>query len=126
MRAGPERRLQEAITEFSAAALPATVWWGCIPGGDGRATRAPGYRSGTPDWLVIFEGRAMFFELKAPKGIAAVTQKDAAYQLHKAGAMVHLIRSLEGYEEALRIAGVPLRATTDGKQLLRDAARRVA
>jgi hypothetical protein len=121
MRAGPERRLQQAIAEFSAVALPDTVWWGCIPGGDGRRTLAPGYRSGTPDWLVIFEGRAIFFEFKAPKGIARVTQKDAAFQLHKAGALVHLIRSVDGYEEALRIAGVPLRATASGRRLLEQA-----
>lgn len=125
MRRGPERALQAAVAQFSAAALPDTVWWGCIPGGDGRATRAPGWRSGTPDWLVVYEGRAIFFEFKAPKGITRVTQKDAAFQIHKAGALVHLVRSLEGYEEALRLSGVPLRATTSGKRLLeqgRDAA----
>lgn len=125
-RRQPERALQRAIAEFSAAALPPGAWWGCIPGGDGKVTTAPGYRPGTPDWLVVHQGRAMFFELKAPKGIARVTQKDAAFQLHKAGALVHLIRSLEGYEEALRIAGVPLRATVDGKRLLREAGRAAA
>lgn len=109
MRKGPERALQQAITQFSAIYLPSSVWWGCLPGGDGRMTRAPGYRPGTPDWLVVHEGRALFFELKSKRGIASVSQRDTAYQLHQAGAAVHLVRTLEGYQEALRLAGVPLR-----------------
>lgn len=125
-RRQPERALQRAITEFSAAALPAGVWWGCIPGGDGKVTTAPGYRPGTPDWLVIHEGRALFFELKSKRGVASVAQNDCGHQLHQAGAAVHLIRTLEGYEEALRLGGVPLRATASGKRLLEAAREKAA
>lgn len=120
MRAGPERDLQKQLADYSRAMLPAEVWWGAIPGGDGRRTTAPGYQSGTPDWLVVHQGRALFFELKSKRGVVSDGQKDCGYRLHQAGAEVHLIRSLDGYEEALRLGGVPLRGALEG------VARRVA
>lgn len=120
MRAGPERSLQQQIVDYSRVMLPAEVWWGALPGGDGRRTTAPGYQKGTPDWLVVHQGRAFFFELKASGGRVSAHQNDTGHRLHQAGAKVHLIRSLDGYEEGLRLGGVPL------KGRLEAAARKVA
>lgn len=118
MRAGPERSLQQALARFSQVALPPPIWWGAIPGGDGRRTLTPGYQRGTPDWLVIHEGRALFFELKSAKGRVSVHQGDCGWRLNQAGAKVFIIRSMEGYEEALRLSGVPLRARSMGIAIL--------
>lgn len=113
MRAGPEARLQKAVVAFLSVALPDDAEWLVIPGGDGRRTNPnTHYRPGSPDMLVIYQGHAMAFELKGPKGALRASQRDLAYKLFKAGCTTHVCRSVQAVEEALRLSGVPLKATT--------------
>lgn len=126
MIAGPERALQAAVAQFLAIALPPDSFWSALPGGDGRMTRTPGYQPGLPDLMVAHAGKVILFELKAPGKYARANQRDAIHRLHLAGVPTHVVRSVEGVEEALRLAGVPLRATTSGKRLLEAAREKAA
>ena len=55
-----ERRLQSAVAGYLRAVLTAETFATAIPGGDGQMTTAPGYVSGTPDYLIVHNGKALF------------------------------------------------------------------
>jgi hypothetical protein len=91
-----ERALQAEIAEALALALPADCYWTAIPGGDGRETRAPGYRSGTPDLIFVYRGKILFVELKRPRGgRASDAQREAHQAIERAGGLVYMARSLD-------------------------------
>lgn len=108
-----ERQLQSAVAEFLGWALPDGCYFTSIPGGDGRATRAPGWRSGTPDLMILWRGRAIFIELKAPAGRLSDAQKDAALAITFAGGLAYSARSVEEVEELLRALQIPLRGKVE-------------
>jgi hypothetical protein len=94
-----ERALQSAACEYLTLALrPYGGWVGAVPGGDGKQTRAPGYVSGTPDLLCIVRGQPILIELKAPKGRVKDHQRACHADLERAGAVVHVARSIEDLE----------------------------
>lgn len=51
--------------------------------------------SGYPDILFVYNGQAIFFELKTPKGIISKIQFWTIEQLRKAGAIALVVRTLE-------------------------------
>ena len=75
----------------------------------GAILKSIGYSAGTPDILVIDGGRAVWLELKAPKGRVSDAQRACHEALHLAGAIVHVVRSLDEAIAALRWSCVPLR-----------------
>lgn len=109
-RAQPERAFQRQVCDFLTVALPPDSFFSAIPGGDGKMTRAPGYKSGVPDVMVIHDWTPIFFELKAPKGRVTEVQKQTHDALRTAGADVFVVRSLAEVSDHLRGCGVPLRA----------------
>lgn len=109
-RAQPERQLQAAVAQYLKAALPADAFFSALPGGDGRMTRAPGYRSGLPDMMVLYKGQAIFFELKSKTGRVTQRQRDAADHITTAGGIAWAVNSLIAVDGILRGSGVPLRA----------------
>lgn len=109
-RKSPERDFQRQVCDFLDVALPSDAFYSAIPGGDGRMTRAPGYRSGIPDVMIIHDWSPIFFELKAPKGRVSEAQKETHAALRTAGADVFVVRDLAEVSDHLKGCGVPLRA----------------
>lgn len=91
-----ERDLQATIVEFLDWALPADAICLVIPGGDGRPTRAPGYKAGTPDILVVYRARAILIELKRPrKSKTSIAQINMHVRLTACGAVTFVAKSLD-------------------------------
>lgn len=113
-RQQPEQALQTQVVKFLRAALAGNSWFGSVPLGGGGASRGrtlkrTGAVAGTPDMLLVNDGRAIWIELKAPKGVVSDAQLYAHQQLRQAGSLVFVCRSLDEVIEAMRSAGVPLR-----------------
>lgn len=109
-RKQPERQLQKAVAEYLGRALPAGAFFSSIPGGEGRATRTPGYAAGLPDMLIIWDGRPFFLELKSKRGRVSPAQHETMLALIRNYAPTTTVRSLEDIEDFARINGIPLRA----------------
>lgn len=115
-RAQPERQFQRAVAEYLSCALPADAVFTAIPAGDGRVTRAPGYRAGMPDIMVMYydvngDGpKVICFELKAKLGRLSRAQIHTHNALRIAGASVYTVKTLSEVEGWLRLNGIPLRA----------------
>jgi hypothetical protein len=113
-----EQQLHRAVARFLDLALPHDAWWTTIPAGGGGRVRgaqlkAMGYKAGTPDILIVYRGRALFIELKAPKvGRESPEQIAVGHRIIMAGAGRWLAWSLDDVE---RICGehwnIPLRAS---------------
>ena len=114
-RAQPERQLQAAVAQYLKAALPADAFFSALPGGDGRMTRAPGYRAGLPDLMVFWntgaaDPRLVFFELKSKVGRLSREQLECHNAMRIADAFVYTVKSIAEVESWLRYCGIPLRA----------------
>lgn len=114
-RQHPEADLQAQVCKFLAHALDGNSWFGAVPlGGGGRMRgqqlKRTGSKAGTPDILVISEGRAIWLELKSQKGTVSDAQLYCHAQLTRAKSPVYVVRSLDDVIEALGYHHVPLRA----------------
>jgi hypothetical protein len=99
MRSQPEQILQRQVAEYLSYALIPPAWWTTIPAGGGGELRGKilkglGYRSGTPDMMIIADGCVFFLELKSIKGRLSPAQKDTHAALVAAGCCVAVCRSL--------------------------------
>ncbi len=111
----PEEALHRTVARFLDLALPeGTAWTSLEPGGyrtkaEAGIAKARGVKAGWPDVLIVFKGRAIFFELKGPKGRLSAAQKAAHVRLNLAGAVVYTVQSLD---ELAAFLGqlIPLRA----------------
>lgn len=83
-----ERQEQAALFAWLDRVAPPGLFYTAIPGGDGRATRTPGFRSGTPDVLLIYRGKPILIELKRRKGgRLSDHQSEAHYAITHAGGL---------------------------------------
>ncbi len=90
---GIEQSLQRQVATYLGWALKPPAWYSSIPAGGGgemrgRIIKGTGYKSGTPDILIIAEGRAHFIELKSPRGVLSEAQRRTIPALGAAGARV--------------------------------------
>lgn len=117
----PQRRREEeqlgvAVARFLRAALPPDADFTHIPLGGLRTKKAgaklaaQGANAGYPDYLIVYGGRALFIEIKAPTGTLSPVQRQKINKLHFCGADVAVCRSVPEVEHALLEAGVRLRA----------------
>lgn len=115
-RAAPEARLQHAVMQYLALALPPDAIAHHSPGEGMRGLRAQrdlkrsGFKSGWPDVEIVYRGRVYFIELKAPKGTLSAAQRAMLARLNYCGAPAMVARSVEEAAEALLSWDVPLRA----------------
>jgi hypothetical protein len=118
----PRRRheeddLQRSVIQYLDLALGPDGVAYAIPNGGKRSKKEAarmkglGVKAGIPDIGICFRGRALFIELKAPRGVVSQAQRDRCRELTYAGAAVCCCRSVPEVEAALREACVPLRAT---------------
>lgn len=114
-RTSPEETLHRAAAVFLTHALPWDAWWTTIPAGGGGRVRGAklkgmGYQPGTPDLLIVYEGRALWIELKSRTGRLSDHQTECHALLDQAGSEITVARCIEDIETALRKWNVPLRA----------------
>lgn len=114
MKLGPEGRISAQIAAWCHAWLPDDAWATAIPGGgrrfmQGLMWKAMGYRAGTPDWLIIYKKRVYFVELKSADGRVSRVQKECHWAIENTGALVAMAWSLDDFQEALRVWGIPHR-----------------
>jgi hypothetical protein len=112
-----EKKLQAAVMQYLAVALPDGAIAHHSPGEGLRSRRAQGdlkrsgYQKGWPDIEVIYRGRSYFIELKAHGGYPSAAQRMMHQRLEYCGCPVMLCRSGPQVEAALRGLGFPLRAS---------------
>ena len=113
-----EEDFQRAVIQYLRWSLPPDATAMAIPNGGLRHSRAAarlagqGVVAGAPDLLVVYRGKALFLELKTPRGRLSEIQRQFHKKLHFCGAEVMLCTSLVEIEAALREIGVPLAART--------------
>ena len=114
-RKQPEADFQQQVFAYLASALDADSWFSAIPLGGGGAVRGAllkrtGTKSGLPDVLCLYQGRATWLELKSRRGQLSDAQLYCHACLRRAGSGVYVCKTLDQVEAALRAAGVPLKA----------------
>jgi hypothetical protein len=110
----PEQDLQKAVAQYLDATLGPRVFWTAIPAGGGGGVRGAilkgmGYKAGTPDILIVHEGRAYWIEMKSPRGRVSDEQDLILTRLYDAGCPTGLCRSLEQVAELLGRWRIPTR-----------------
>jgi hypothetical protein len=136
-RGQPEATLQRAVVEHLRWRARPGVWWSHIPLGGVRSKieaailRGLGVTRGTPDLLIVADGRAYFLELKAPRSRVSAAQHECHEALRAAGASVAIADNIDEALELLQsweILRTNLsRQTAKAFQKLRDdVARRAA
>ena len=116
----PEDALHIAVAQFLDLALPRDACWTTVEHGGKRTKaeagklKAKGLKRGWPDIQIIYRGRLILFELKAPGGTRSPAQKLMHAQLSAAGALVYTATSIEEVESFLRVI-IPLQATTGAR-----------
>ncbi len=121
---GVEQKLQQQVATYLGWALAPPAWFSSIPAGGGgemrgRIIKGTGYKSGTPDLLIVAEGRAWFIELKAPRGMLSEAQRRTIPALEAAGAHVVVCRSLDEVRGALDAWGIPTREVKPATERIR-------
>jgi hypothetical protein len=116
-RNNEEEKLQAAVMQYLALALPHDAIAHHSPGEGLRSKRAQGelarsgHKKGWPDIEIVWRGRVYFIELKVPGSYPSAAQREMHKRLMYCDAPVMLCRSLPEVEAALREACVPLRAS---------------
>ena len=121
----PRRRHEEAdlarsVHQYLRWALPPDALHFAIPNGLMRSRKAAqraqgeGVLAGVPDLCVIYHGRAIFIELKTPRGRLSAAQRGLHAKLESCGALVWVCHAPEEVETVLRGSNVRLRATARG------------
>ena len=110
----PEQAFHQQVAQFLNVALGGVAWWTTI--GHGRPGRLQsaiqkgmGVKPGVPDIMVIDGGRAIFIELKAPRGQVSEAQRECHRSIRRAGSGVRVCKTLDEVISALEEWGVPLR-----------------
>jgi hypothetical protein len=115
MKNQPERQLHKAVAEYLTLSLPSNAVWFPVPSASRRGPaqaanmkRAGELMVGIPDIILVYHGRLIGLELKAPKGRLSPSQREFHDRLMLSGAVVHVVRSLnELYEFLCQI--IPLK-----------------
>ena len=127
--ARPELAFHFVAAAYLEYALPPGTQWTSVDAGDVKLTpkkaadrKRRGIKPGWPDIQVVWRGRFIGIELKAPKGRVRATQTEVGLALIECGAHWFSARSIEDIEAGLRSQGVPLKATLGTKFAPRGAA----
>ncbi len=86
----PEAKVLKAVTGYMADLKRegALIWWTKLHGG-------PMQRRGLPDLLVVYEGEAVFMEIKKPGGKATKLQAYIIAQVQAAGGRGGVVTSVQ-------------------------------
>lgn len=105
-----EFRMQCAIADQLRWRAKLGLYWTAIPNGEKRSAitgarlKRMGVRAGNPDLLLVWKGRAIGIELKAPGGRKPTDSQEAAGEdWTLAGGLYHVCR---GYQAAMDLLDV--------------------
>lgn len=116
-RQQPERQLQSVVSQYLGMALPHDSFFSSLPGGNGRVTTTPGYRSGLLDMLILCRGfPPILMELKWGRGRLSSQQRQVIEEAMAAGARCFVVYGLHEVEINLRSLGIPLRASVSERR----------
>lgn len=113
-----EHKLQIAINAFLRLALPEDAFLTSIDHARKQSAEAGmfqkmrGIRAGIPDMVIVYRGVAHWLEIKTDKGTLSDAQWHVHREIRNALGFVAVVRSVAETEHALRVWGIPLRATT--------------
>jgi hypothetical protein len=108
----PEQALQRSVVAHLQWRARPGVWWTHIPLGGLRSKieaailRGLGTTCGTPDLLIVANGKAHFLELKAPHGRVSAEQHACHEALCTAGACVAVAYNIDDALERLAMWGL--------------------
>ena len=111
-----EQRLQRVWVDYLRIASPPGFVYYAVENSfrsavAGAILKGLGQQAGMPDVAYVWQGQAVFHELKSQRGRLSPSQTAMHERLREAGAVVETIRSPEAAEAHLRQLGVPLRAS---------------
>lgn len=115
-RRHPEEDIQKAVIQYLGWALPPNGIAYAIPNGGLRHKKAAarlkgqGVTAGIPDIHCLVDGRSIYIELKAARGVVSPAQRLMMQRLYYCGAEVVVCRGVPEVQAALQSLGVPLRA----------------
>jgi hypothetical protein len=113
-----EWRDQRAYAVFLSKALPIDAYWTGLDMGrsrsshEGQLRKLRGCKAGVPDFLIIWQGIALWLECKAGSALSPA-QKITREALLANGHQWALVRSMDDIELACLAARIPLRASVD-------------
>lgn len=111
-----EDRLQTDSKRYLDVALPADAIAWHTPNGGHRSKavagkmKAFGVLSGVPDWIILWQGRVLFLELKTKRGSLTPSQRVFRDAVKGQGFQHHVCRSLLEIELALGVFGIETKA----------------
>ena len=113
----PERKLHLQVTQYLARALPDNAFYFPVPNAanfdpirGARLRQSGEIRAGVPDLIVIWAGKVIAVELKAPQGGGlSPVQRDVRDLMLLAGCTHHIVRTIEQLHEALESYQMPLK-----------------
>ena len=100
-RRHPEQEIQKALADhLRARAAAGTYWFHPANGGartaiEGAILKACGVRAGTPDLILIKDGKTFGLELKADNGRVSPAQAQAHQEMRAAGATVAVATGID-------------------------------
>jgi len=112
-----ESDIHKQVANYLDLTLPVSSVWSTIGHGGmplhprtAARLKAQGLKPGIPDVLIVWQGRAIFVEIKRPGGRLSPAQKAMHERITSAGAVVATCFSAEDVERYLSVI-MPLRAT---------------
>ena len=112
-----ESDIHKQVANYLDLTLPVSSVWSTIGHGGmplhprtAARLKAQGLKPGIPDVLIVWQGRAIFVEIKRPGGRLSPAQKAMHERITSAGAVVTTCFSAEDVERYLSVI-MPLRAT---------------
>lgn len=114
MKLGAEDKLQLAVLEYVEAVLPYALIFHVPNGGrrsltEGRKFKMLGVRAGTPDLVLVHDGRTFFLELKSEKGRVSPEQHRFGEDARIAGAGWAVVRSIDDVRNAFKAWNIQTR-----------------
>ena len=112
-----EERLQNAVVQYFAIALPENCeFWHTPNGGkrspsEGARFKRMGVKAGIPDMFLLHDGQLCAIEIKTKGGRVEASQKAMHIRLEELGCSVAVCRSIEDVE-AFLAPRMPLKAVT--------------
>lgn len=114
-----EQLIQKSITDFMDRCVPnagqgGPEWTAVNPvPSKSRAaagkSKAMGLKKSWPDIALIWRGRPVLVEVKRPGAPVPRDQRELHERLTAAGALVHVVRSLDEYAHLISTLGIPMR-----------------
>lgn len=109
----PEEALHRAVAQYLVLIESGCGFFWFHPANGGARSKAEagimkalGVKAGTPDIAIVHRGRALFIELKAPKGRVSPAQKKTIPAIEAAGAPCAICRSLDDVQANLKTWGI--------------------